>query len=251
MKHMKIVAMALVLALLLPLFPATALAAEEVGFRVSVSTEDARPGELVEVTVSLTGYTAAAAEADAIRGLQVDLSGADPDVLKMVSCTSLIEDTSALTNTASYNEADARARLLYVQMDGTLAPCQDVFKAAFRVNPDLNHDGNITLPVTMKIQTVSRQIVLTGECTISFTATIFSVDLAWGNMEFTYNPGPQFPYLQGGHRSCRRLVLRRGCEPDHRDQPFQCTRNGNGGLYTDRHLCGKLAAGRCVGGHCR
>ena len=75
MKHMKIVAMALVLALILPLFPAAVMAADTVGVRVSVSTEDARPGEQVEVTVSLTGYSDAAAAADAIRGLQVDLTG--------------------------------------------------------------------------------------------------------------------------------------------------------------------------------
>ena len=56
---------------------------------------------------------------------------------------------------------------------------------------DVTNDGSITLPVTVKIQTESRQITLTDACTIAYTAAVFSVDLSWGNMEFTYNPGSQ------------------------------------------------------------
>ena len=89
MKQMKIIAVMLVLALILPTFAVTANAADAVGFNVAVSPAEVKPGEQVEVIVSLTGYTTEAAEADAIRGLQVDITGVDTSVLSVVEYTSL------------------------------------------------------------------------------------------------------------------------------------------------------------------
>lgn len=193
MKHMKIIAAMLVLALILSSFAVTANAADAVGFNVTVSPSDVKPGEQVEVIVSLTGYTTEAAEADALRGLQVDITGVDTSVLSVVEYTSLIEDTTAISNTASYNEANKRVRLAYVQMSGTLpAPCEYVFKVVFQVNSDLTESGSITLPVTVKMQTVSQQITLTGECTINYsveTSSVTSVDITWGAMEYEYTDG--------------------------------------------------------------
>lgn len=167
MKHFKTIVATVMMALILPLLAVTADAADAVGFHAAVSASDAKPGEQVEVVVSLTGYTAAAAEADAVRGLQVDITGVDPDVLQVVQYTSLIEDTTAESNTASYNAANKRVRLAYVQTSGTLpAPCEDVFKVVFQVNSDVT--GSIMLPVTVKMQTVTQQVTLTGSCTINW-----------------------------------------------------------------------------------
>ena len=110
----------LVLALILPTFAAAAKAADAVGFQVAEFPSEVKTGEQVEVVISLTGYTAEAATADAIRGLQVDITGIDTSVLRVVQYTSLIEDTTAIFNTGSYNETNKRVRLTYVQMNGTL-----------------------------------------------------------------------------------------------------------------------------------
>lgn len=193
MKRMKIMVAMLVLALILPTLAMTAYAADDVGFNVVVSPTEVKPGEQVEVIVSLTGYTIEAAEADAIRGLQVDITGVDTNTLSVVEYTSLIEDSTAISNTASYNETNKRVRLAYVQMTGTLpAPCENVFKVVFQVNSDLTESGSITLPVTVKMQTVSQQITLTGECTINYlvgTSSVTSVNITWGAMEYEYTDG--------------------------------------------------------------
>lgn len=193
MKRIKSIAAMLVLALVLPTFAVAAKAADAIGFQVAVSPSEVKTGEQVEVVVSLTDYTAEAATADAIRGLQVDITGIDTSVLRVVQYTSLIEDTTAISNTGSYNETNKRVRLTYVQMNGTLpAPCENVFKVVFQVNSELNESGSITLPVTVKLQTVSRQITLTGECTINYsveTLPVTSVDITWGAMDYEYTDG--------------------------------------------------------------
>lgn len=68
------------LALILPTFAAAAKAADAVGFQVAEFPSEVKTGEQVEVVISLTGYTAEAATADAIRGLQVDITGIDTSV---------------------------------------------------------------------------------------------------------------------------------------------------------------------------
>mgnify|MGYP000751493530 CR=1 FL=1 len=48
------------------------------------------------------------------------------------------------------------------------------------------------LPVTVKLQTVSRQITLTGECTINYSAEtlpVTSVDITWGALDYEYTDG--------------------------------------------------------------
>jgi len=176
--------------MLLSIVTVTVTAINPIGFDVTVSSSEVKPGEQVELIISLTGYSA---DVDAIRGLQVDITGVEPGVLDPVTYTSLIEDSTAVSNTASYNEAHQRVRLAYVQMSETLpAPCEDVFKVVFQVSPDLSEIGSITLPVTVKIQTTSQQITLTDECTISYAPgadTVTSVDITWGSMEFEYSDG--------------------------------------------------------------
>lgn len=173
MKHTKNIAILLALVLLLQNLTVTAKASDAVGFKTTVLPSDVKPGEQVEAIVSLTGYTAEAAESDAIRGLQVDITGVDTSVLRVIEYTSLINDSTAISNTVSYNESAQRVRLAYVQMAGTLpAPCENVLKVVFQVNSDLTKGEGITLPVTVKIQTISQQITLNGECTISRSALI-------------------------------------------------------------------------------
>ena len=190
MRIFRIIALVLAIALTQPALSPKVNAAEAVGISTQISPTIAQVGEQVEVIVSLTGYTA---ETVAIRGLQVDVTGIDTDVLSVVEYTSLIEDPSAISNTASYNTNYQRVRLAYVQFSGTLpAPCADVLKVTFRMNPDLTQDGSITLPVTVKMQTVSGQVTLKSDCVIQYTTqavSVINVDISWGAMEFTYSGG--------------------------------------------------------------
>lgn len=102
MKYRKVMASFLAFILMLPVFTVSVSADDTLGFTVSASPSSVNVGDEVEVIVSLTGYTAEAAEVDAIRGFQVDITGVDADVLNVVEYSSLIEDSTALSNTASY-----------------------------------------------------------------------------------------------------------------------------------------------------
>lgn len=165
MKHLKITTALLALMLLLSTFTATAYAANAIGFEVKVSPAEVKAGEQIELIVALTGYTAEAAMTDAVRGLQVDITGIDTSVLSVVEYSSLIEDTSAISNKASYNELLPRVRLAYVQITDSLpAPCSDVLKVVFQANSDLADSSSVTPLVTVKIQMQSgKQITLTSD----------------------------------------------------------------------------------------
>lgn len=193
MDYRKVMASFLAFILFLPIFTVSVSADDTLGFTVSASPSSANVGDEVEVIVSLTGYTAEAAEVDAIRGFQVDITGVDADVLNVVEYSSLIEDSTALSNTASYQPNKSLVRLLYMQMSGTLeAPCEDVMKVVFQINPEVAASGSITLPVTVKIQTENQQITLNSELFIDYTAAtpdVTSVDIVWGTMEFEYSNG--------------------------------------------------------------
>ena len=119
MKHVRIISW--ILALVMPCLPMVSHAAGELGFSVSVSRETALVGSQVEVTASLEGYDTAS-----IAGLQVDITGIDPDVLEVVGYASVIADKTARSNKASYNTEKQRVRLLYFREEGALAPCKDV-----------------------------------------------------------------------------------------------------------------------------
>lgn len=199
MKHKKFIALLLTLALLLPCFAMPASADPAYGYDVSVTPEEVTVGQSTEVIVSLTGYTEAAAAAVGIRGVQVDITNVDTDVLTVESYESLIEDATALSNTASHQPNKKLVRLLYTKMSGTLAaPCDDILKVVFQINPNLTEDGSITLPITVKIRTDASNSSdeLNGSITISYTAAaaaVTSVDIEWGAMSFTYTDGPWDP----------------------------------------------------------
>lgn len=193
MKIVKNIAVMLVLALLMPAFAISADASGSYGFNSAVAPVAVKPGEQAEVTLSLTGYTAEAAQTDAIRGLQIDITGIDTDILNVVEYISLINDTDVLSNKASYNSENSRVRLLYVNSDSALeAPCEQVLKVVFQVSSTLEQNGCITLPVTIKIQTENQQITLADEITIFYsteTVAVSQVDITWGTMGYEYSDG--------------------------------------------------------------
>lgn len=165
MKHTKIIAWLLALALLLPCLPVAGHAADDFGFSVAVSPEAVPSGGQAVVTVSLEGYDTAT-----IAGLQVDITGIDTDVLEVVDYASAIADSEVLSNKVSYNTEDRRVRLLYLRETGTLAaPCEAVLTMTVKIDPDLTEAGSITLPVTVKIVTAdSEQYTLTSSCIIHY-----------------------------------------------------------------------------------
>jgi hypothetical protein len=184
---MKLTALLLVCVILISCLTLTASATEELGFTVKVNPSAAIPGSQVTVIVSLANYTENVAP---IRGLQVDITGVDPEVLSVVSYESLIEDEGAFSNTASYNAANRRVRLVYMQLTDTLpAPHEDVLKVVFQVNALLPEDSSLVLPVTVKVQTTAGQLTLKSECVISGSDDAEpeqSIDITWGDLTYTY-----------------------------------------------------------------
>lgn len=194
MKVNKAISIVLAVVLMLSNMTITGYAAENAGVAVSVSSETVEIGEQVTVTVSLTGYDA---DAVPIRGIQIDVTGVDESILVIEdgSYVSLIEDSTATSNKAVYQQANQLLRLIYVRMDGTLAqPYEDVFQMTFTINSELTEAGSITLPLTAKIQTTDSRITLNDEIIISYVPAteepdVVSVDVTWGAMEFVYTEG--------------------------------------------------------------
>lgn len=196
MKKQKILALILAILLLLPNINITSYAAENAGIAVTVSSETVKAGEQVTVTVSLSGYDG---EAVPIRGIQIDVTGVDESILTVEdgSYVSLIEDSTAASNTAVYQQANKLLRLIYANMSGTLAqPHEDVFQMTFTVNSELTEAGSITLPLTAKIQTTESRVTITDEIIIAYEpaseepdSDVVSVDIEWGGMSFTYTEG--------------------------------------------------------------
>ena len=165
----KSLAVLLALVLLVPMLFVPANALEPLGHNVTLSHSAVDAGQKFEVLVSLTGYTAQAAANDPIRGLQIDIQGIDQELLDVVSYESLIPADGAASNTASYNAATKIVRLLYVKTSGTLAaPCENVFRVVFRLKEDVTSHGVLTLPMTVKIQTASKQITQTSQITLDY-----------------------------------------------------------------------------------
>lgn len=167
---------------------------EEIGVKHTISPSEVKAGEEVDVTIALTGYTAATAAENEIRGLQVDITNVDTSILEVVDHQSLIMDAAAASNTTSYQSSKKLVRLLYAQYSGTLAaPCKEVMQIKFRVKSDLTKSGSITLPVTTKISmTGGKSLTLTSEIVITYKVDeteVTSVEIVWGAMEFTYTDG--------------------------------------------------------------
>ena len=112
MKHMKYLITAVFVILLLTL---PAHAADGVGLKIEAAPPQAAPGDQVTMTFSLTGY---ADGDDLIRGLQLTVSGIDPEVLTVESCRTLISDpsVSGKQNLATFQESRGQVNLTYAPL---------------------------------------------------------------------------------------------------------------------------------------
>ena len=189
------ICLALCLAMLL-CFPLTVKAESALGHTVTLSSDSVNVGEIVTVTVSLTGYTADTEEN--IRGVQIDVTNVDSTILSVEDKQSLIVDPGAMSNKASYSEANKRVRLLYANISGDYLdkPWSDVFQIKFKIKETVTESGSITLPVTVKIATATENITLKSNCVINYTAeplTVFNVDITWGSLSYSYSDGTWNP----------------------------------------------------------
>ena len=190
----RIISLLLCLAMLM-CFPLTVKAESALGHTVSLSSDSVIVGEIVTVTVSLTGYTADTEEN--IRGVQIDVTNVDSTILSVEDKQSLIVNSAAASNTASYSTANKRVRLLYADYTNYLSkPCSDVFQIKFKIKETVTESGSITLPVTVKIATATENITLKSNCVINYTAeplTVFNVDITWGSLSYSYSDGTWNP----------------------------------------------------------
>ena len=167
----------------------------EIGYEVSLSNSVTEIGKEVVLTVALSNYSA---QSDLIRGLQIDIGNIDTDVLSVVSYSSLIVDSTAVSNTASYSQKNSRVRLVYANFYGALPTSNSedgkmkIFEVGFKINGNLDVDGQIELPVTVKLQTTNKQITLNSSSTITYVvqpSSVCSVNVSWSSMNFTYVEG--------------------------------------------------------------
>ena len=172
----------------------------EIGYEVSLSNSVTGIGKEVVLTVALSNYSA---QSDQIRGLQIDIGNIDTAVLSVVSYNSLIVDSTAVSNTASYSQNNSRVRLVYANFSGTLPASNGedgkmkVFEVRFKINGDLDADGQIELPVTVKLQTTNKQITLNSSSTITYAiqpSSVCSVNVSWSSMNFLMLTALGIPY---------------------------------------------------------
>lgn len=170
--------------------PKSVFAAETFTYKVSATTTTPSIGSEFEVVISLTNYDSVDAE---IRGLQIDVTNIDTSVFEIVSHSTMISDTSAASNKTSYSSSKNYIRLVYLKLAGSMdKSVTDVMKFRLKVKSDLTEGGSITLPISLKIGTMSENITLTDSLTINYqeaSSSTVSVDVSWGSMEFTYDDG--------------------------------------------------------------
>lgn len=186
----RILSLLLALCLMALVLPTSVFAAETFTYKVSATTTTPSIGSEFEVVISLTNYDSVDAE---IRGLQIDVTNIDTSVFEIVSHGTMISDASAASNKTSYSSSKKYIRLVYLQLAGSMdKSVTDVMKFRLKVKSDLTEDGSITLPISLKIGTMSENITLTDSLTINYqesSSSTVSVDVSWGSMEFTYDDG--------------------------------------------------------------
>lgn len=186
----RILSLLLALCLMALVLPTSVFAAETFTYKVLATTTTPSIGSEFEVVISLTNYDSVDAE---IRGLQIDVTNINTSVFEIVSHSTMINDTSAASNKTSYSSSKNYIRLVYLQLAGSMdKSVTDVMKFRLKVKSDLTEDGSITLPISLKIGTMSENITLTDSLTINYqeaSSSTVSVDVSWGSMEFTYDDG--------------------------------------------------------------
>lgn len=186
----RILSLLLALCLMVLALPMSVVAAETFTYKDSATTTTPSIGSEFEVVISLTNYDSLDAE---IRGLQIDVTNIDTSVFEIVSHSTMISDASAASNKTSYSSSKNYIRLVYLQLAGSMdKSVTDVMKFRLKVKSDLTEGGSITLPITLKIGTMSENITLTDSLTINYqqaSSSTVSVEVSWGSMEFTYDDG--------------------------------------------------------------
>lgn len=187
----KILSALLALCLIVTVMTVNVVAAETFTYKISASTTTPTIGSQIDVVISLSNYAELSGE---IRGLQIDVTNIDTSILEVVSHSTLFEDTTAASNITSYQTSKSLVRYVYLHMSGSLdKSVTDVMKFSLKINEDLTDDGNITLPIVIKISTMDKQnITLNDSLTINYktaSSTVTSVDVTWGSLEFVYDDG--------------------------------------------------------------
>lgn len=151
MKRIRLFLALCLIALLLPVLPAAAEAAQELGIAVTAPTDTVTAGEEFTVTVSLTGYTGE----DPIVGLQTDIGLSEQ--LEIEAHETGIVDEEALFNATSHQTEAGTARLLYVTEGDASLPVitEELYTVRFRLTDGVTGRGTIELPLTAKLRAQS------------------------------------------------------------------------------------------------
>ncbi len=187
----RIASLLVALCLLVFASPINVMAAETFTYSVSATTTTPTIGSEFEVVISLTNYAELTSE---IRGLQIDITNINTSVLEVVSHNTMITDASAASNKTSYQSSKNLVRYVYLKLSGSMdKSVTDAMKFRLRVKDTLTEEGTITLPITLKIGTMTENITLNDSLTINYkksdSSKLVSVDVTWGSMEFVYNDG--------------------------------------------------------------
>lgn len=191
MKKKRIIAVMLSLCFIIVALPMEVSAEETFKYSISTSTTTPSIGSEFDVIISLTNYAELTSE---IRGLQIDVTNVDPNVFEVVSHGTAVEDTTAASNKTSYQpNRNNLIRYVYLHLSGSLdKSVSEVMRFRLKVKDGIE-EGSITFPIVIKIGTMDKQnITLNDSLTIKYSnasSNIVSVDVTWGNMEFTYDDG--------------------------------------------------------------
>lgn len=169
------------------IFPVNVMATETYTYSITPSNSQQPIGGEFDVIIALTNY---ATTTENIRGLQIDVSGIEPSILEVVSHSTSITDPAAASNKTSYSTSGKYIRLMYANMSGTLdKSTTEVLKIRFRIKDTLTSNGTITLPVSIKIVSTDGNTTQQSSIVIDYTLAAISIDVSWGNMQFTYDDG--------------------------------------------------------------
>lgn len=180
--------------MLLPGLLLPAYAESSVGYTVSVTPETPLIGEEFAVLIALDGYTA---EDSGILDMQVDITGIDSSVLEVVSYTSVLLAPESSAVSVNHSEANQRIRLTCFSWNNEAIAVEnpEVLELVLKVKADLTEDGDITLPVTVKLTNADKEnLTMTGEIPVHYTLKpVYDVDITWGDLSFTYSDGTWNP----------------------------------------------------------
>ena len=173
----------------------------EFGYEIVVEPSPVTIGDEVTLTVRLTDYDETKA---GIRGFQIDINN-NGNLLQNSTCTTLVTDNEgALSNYTSYQSGRDLVRHLYMKMNGTLDRSQsDLLEVKIPIPHSFTEEGTVTLPFRLLIQsdaeennqltynsTIEIHYVPEGETPVE---PVTSVDISWGEMNFTYTDGTWNP----------------------------------------------------------